>query len=182
MARPPLALDRLEQRADGHIVYRFKKPWRDGTHAVVLSPQDFIARLCALVPPPRFHLLRYLGVLSAHASLRAEVVPGKAVGPPTTPPTQLPLLDESAQQPLSAKATAEKTAEPSRHPWSWLLKRVFAVDILVCARCGGALRIVKIATRPDGHARALGEQRLPRGPPAAELAVTMLGQLVLQFS
>ena len=117
MARPPLALDRLEQRADGHIVYRFKKPWRDGTHAVVLSPQDFIARLCALVPPPRFHLLRYLGVLSAHASLRAEVVPGKAVEPPTTPttpPMQLPLLDESAQQPLSAKATAEKTAEPSR--------------------------------------------------------------------
>jgi len=31
-------------------------------------------------------------------------------------------------------------------------------------------------------ARALGEQRLPRGPPAAEQAVTMLGQLVLQFS
>jgi len=55
MARPPLALDRLEQRSDGYIVYRFKKPWRDGTHAVVLSPQDFIARLCALVPPPRFH-------------------------------------------------------------------------------------------------------------------------------
>jgi len=40
---------------------------------------------------------------------------------------------------------------------------------------------VKIATRPDDHARALGEQRLPRGPPAEELAVAMLGQLVLQF-
>jgi len=183
MARPPLALDRLEQRADGYIVYRFKKPWRDGTHAVVLSPQDFIARLCALVPPPRFHLLRYFGVLSAHASLRAEVVPKKAVVP-VAPPAQLPLFDESAQpsaKASAAKSTAEKTAEPSRHPWPWLLKRVFAVDIMVCSRCGGALRLVKIATRPDDIARALGEQGLPRGPPAAEQTVTIHGQLALQF-
>ena len=91
----------------------------------MLSPQDFIARLCALVPPPRFHLLRYLGVLSAHASLRAEVVPGKAVVPPVAPPAQLPLFNHSAQPQQPAKLTAEKTAEPSRHPWSWLLKRVF---------------------------------------------------------
>jgi len=41
---------------------------------------------------------------------------------------------------------------------------------------------VKIATRPDDISRVLGEQGLPRRPPAAELAVTMLGQLVLQFS
>jgi len=43
MARPPLALDRLELREDGQVVYRFKKAWKNGTHAVVLSPQDFIA-------------------------------------------------------------------------------------------------------------------------------------------
>jgi len=79
MARPPLALDRLSLRDDGRVVYRFKKAWRDGTHAVVLSPAvpdvNFIARLCALVPPPRIHLMRYLGVLAGHSSLRAEVVP-----------------------------------------------------------------------------------------------------------
>jgi len=64
---------------------------------------------------------------------------------------------------------------------SWLLKRVFALDILVCIRCGGALRIVKIATRPDEIARALGEQGLARGPPAAEQTVTSHGQLALHF-
>ena len=71
MARPPLALDRLALRDDGQVVYRFKRAWRDGTHAVVLAPEDFIARLCALVPPPRFHLMRYLGVLAGHSSFRA---------------------------------------------------------------------------------------------------------------
>jgi len=72
-------------------------------------------------------------------------------------------------------------AEPSRHPWSWLLKRVFAVDIMVCSRCGGALRLVKIATRPDEIARALGEQCLLCGFPAAEQTVTIHGQLALHF-
>ena len=94
----------------------------------IIAANFTYARLCALVPPPRFHLLRYYGVLSAHASLRAEVVPKKAV----VPPAQLPLFDESAQQSPSAKAHAEKTAEPSRHPWSWLLRRVFALDVMVC--------------------------------------------------
>jgi hypothetical protein len=83
------------------------------------------ARVCALVPPPRFHWMRYLGVLVGHSSLRAEVVLKK----PAAPPTQLPLFDE-ADEP--AKSATKKTAEPSRHPWSRLLQRVFAVDILKC--------------------------------------------------
>ena len=110
MARPPLALDRLSLREDGKIVYRLKKAWKDGTHAVVLSPQDFIARLCALVPPPRFHLMRYLGVLAGHSSLRAEVVPKKRAALLELP-QQLPLFHEADEPTMSAK----KTAEPSRH-------------------------------------------------------------------
>jgi hypothetical protein len=33
--------------------YRLKTPYRDGTTHIVLEPLDFIARLAALVPPPR---------------------------------------------------------------------------------------------------------------------------------
>jgi hypothetical protein len=181
MARPPLALDRLALRDDGQVVYRFKKAWRDGTHAVVLSPQDFIARLCALVPPPRFHLMRYLGVLAGHSSLRAEVVPKK----PAAPPKQLPLFDEPDASTTSAKTAAKKTAEPSRHPWSWLLQRVFAVDVLKCEKCGGRLRIVEIAKKPDDIQRVLGERGYarapPRAPPRAELPASAHGQLRLVF-
>jgi len=39
----------------------------------VLEPLDFIARLAALVPPPRVHLPRYHGVFAAYAALRAEI-------------------------------------------------------------------------------------------------------------
>ena len=177
MARPPLALDRLSLRDNGQVAYRFKRAWRDGTHAVVLSPEDFIARLCALVPPPRFHLMRYLGVLAGHSSLRAEVVPNK----PAAPPKQLPLFDERDEPTTFAKSSAKKTAEPSRHPWPWLLQRVFAVDILKCEKCGGRLRIVEIANKPDDIKRVLGERDYARAPPDAPLLVSVHEQLRLVF-
>ncbi|MCZ7680800.1 MAG: transposase [Sandaracinaceae bacterium] len=76
LLRPPLAQDRLTLEPDGRVRLAFKAAWKDGTHAVLLDPLDLIARLCALVPPPRFHLLRYHGVLAAHSAVRAQIVPG----------------------------------------------------------------------------------------------------------
>jgi hypothetical protein len=37
VARPPLALDRLEATSDGRLSYRLKTPWRDGTTHVVME-------------------------------------------------------------------------------------------------------------------------------------------------
>ena len=59
--------------------------------------------------------MRYLGVLAGHSSLRAEVVPKKAVAQPESP-KQLPLFDEADEPTTSAKGGSKKTAEPSRHP------------------------------------------------------------------
>ena len=105
---------------DGRVRLSFKAAWKDGTHAVLLDPLDFIGRLCALIPPPRVHMIRYHGVLAGRASARAEIVPGRAPAPVDA---QLPLFMPSDLPPL------EPPPPPSRHPWPWLLKRVFAVDI-----------------------------------------------------
>jgi hypothetical protein len=81
VTRPPAAigaLERLTERADGCVEYAFRKPWRDGTRAVVLTGEDLVARLCARVPPPRFHLTRCAGVLAPNAKRHAEVVPKRA--------------------------------------------------------------------------------------------------------
>jgi hypothetical protein len=125
--------------------------------------------------------MRYLGVLAGHSSLRAEVVPKK----PAAPPKQLPLFDESDEPTTSAKTGAKKTAEPSRHPWPWLLQRVFAVDVLKCEKCGGRLRIVEIAKKPDDIQRVLAERGWsrapPRAPPDAPLPASARGQLRLAF-
>jgi hypothetical protein len=42
------------------------------------------------------------------------------------------------------------SAKPSiRHPSAWLLQRVFAVDVMACPRCQGAMKIVEIGQAPS---------------------------------
>jgi hypothetical protein len=124
VARPPLASERLSLLPDGRVRYAFKAPWRDGTDAVILSPMDLLARLCALVPPPRFHLVRYFGVLAARAACRPEVVPGR---PAPLPPAQPALFSEA-----DLPALSPPSKPPSRHAWAWLLRRVFRVEVEPC--------------------------------------------------
>jgi Putative transposase len=54
-ARPPLALERLSVLEDGRICYRIK----DTDQARIMTPTQFLARLAALVPPPRHPLVRF---------------------------------------------------------------------------------------------------------------------------
>ena len=75
VSRPPVAVERLALTAQGQVRYRLKTPYRDGTTHIVLEPVDFMARLAALVPPPRAHLTRFHGVFAPQAALRAAVTP-----------------------------------------------------------------------------------------------------------
>jgi hypothetical protein len=174
VARPPIAQERLELTVDDRCRYSFRHAWKNGVHAVLLAPLDLIARLCALIPPPRFHMLRYHGVLAAHAKARPEVVPGPE--PKSAEPTQMTLSLDGAATGLEVI-----TKQPARHPWAWLLQRVFAVDIMTCPRCRGAMRLVNIANKSDDIARVLAELGLgARPPPRPRPAPT--GQLELCFA
>jgi predicted amidohydrolase len=66
-----------------------------------------------------------------------------------------------------------------------LPERVFAVDVLTCERCGGRLRVVEIAKKPNDVARVLDERGWarapPRAPPIAALSACIDGQLRLAF-
>jgi hypothetical protein len=79
-ARPPLALDRLRRLPDGRIAYHIKKLREGRAKHRVMTPLEFLARLAAIVPPPRYPLLRYAGVLGPRSSWRGDVVP-RAPGP-----------------------------------------------------------------------------------------------------
>ncbi len=73
-ARPPLCLERLSVREDGRIAYAIRKPWTSETHRV-MHPVQFLARLAALISPPRHPLVRFYGVFAPHSSWRNKVVP-----------------------------------------------------------------------------------------------------------
>jgi hypothetical protein len=79
VARPPIAIDRLEALPDGRLAYRLKTRWRDGTTQVLMERHELLERLAPLIPPPRAHQVRYHGVLAPCASGRDRVVPRRAV-------------------------------------------------------------------------------------------------------
>ena len=45
-----MALERLEQDANGDLVDTFTHPWSDGTTGSTLSPLELLEKLAALVP------------------------------------------------------------------------------------------------------------------------------------
>jgi len=114
--RPPIAQERLEQRPNGLVRITLKKvltgwtrhgrahplfarsrslrelrrAFGDGTVAVDMDPLSLLCRLATSVPPPRFHTVRYAGVLAAASPSRPDIAP--------KPPPQQPV-------PATAKPT-----------------------------------------------------------------------------
>jgi hypothetical protein len=73
--RPCFALERLSMVPDGRVAYRVKVArGRRATHRI-MTPLEFLARASALIPPPRFPLVRYHGVLAPNSPYRSRVVP-----------------------------------------------------------------------------------------------------------
>jgi Putative transposase len=62
-ARPPVALERLEQLGEDPLIYRFDHSQPDGRTQLRLTPLQLIERLAALILPPRLHRRRYHRVL-----------------------------------------------------------------------------------------------------------------------
>ncbi len=85
-----------------------------------------MGRLAALVPKPRVNLTRFHGVFSPNSKLREYVVPQK-------------LVEEQENPKQKAYSMT----------WAQRLKRVFAIDIEKCERCGGPVRIIASIEDPD---------------------------------
>jgi hypothetical protein len=142
LVRPPLALARLTESSSDQLLYQFRRPWRDGSTALLLDPLELLERRAALVPPPRRPLVAYHGVLAPRAPWRSAVVP---------PPS-----------PAAAWAAAPV---PRRWSWAQLLRRVFALEVLVCPRCGGPRRMLGAVTEPYAVRRLLAALGLAAEPP-----------------
>ena len=74
-ARPPFSLARLSVLSDGRVAYRTTYPGPHGHTHRVMDPLEFMARLAALVPPPRSPRVRYAGVRAPNSPHRGRVVP-----------------------------------------------------------------------------------------------------------
>jgi len=134
IARPAVAVPRLSLSSTGKVVYTLKTPYRDGTTQVAFDPVDFIARLAALVPKPRVNLTRYHGVLAPNHHWRGLVTPAKR--------------GKGAKR-LPNNEVASPAERHVIMTWAQRLKRVFSIDIEVCGRCGGSVRVIACIEEQD---------------------------------
>jgi hypothetical protein len=159
--RPPVADEHLRLLPDDLVRIQLKRPFRDGTYAVDLDPLSLLTRLCAAVPPPRQHTIRYAGVLAAAAKWRAAIVPvppspdgDTALAPAAAPPANGP-----------GSAPAPPTHRSRYRPWIALLRRTFALDLRTCESCGGPTKVIALVTDPLEVARFLRHLGEPTDPP-----------------
>jgi hypothetical protein len=143
--RSPVANARLSLDPTGRVVLSLKRPLRDGRTELTFTPVDFLRRLATLIPPPRRHLTRYHGVFAPHHHLRAAIVRAAAADHPHPAPHR-------------------------RLPWADLLKRVFAIDVLVCDACGGSMRILAVLPAGEANRAILEHLGLPTKPPPSTRA------------
>jgi hypothetical protein len=131
ITRPPLSSESLEELPNGDLTFKLKTPWDDGTTHLVFTPTELIEKLAAIIPPQRFHQLRYHGLLAPNAKLRSKVVPKRPVVPDT----------EEEISPALPPPSAKRS-------WAQLLKHVYDIDMKVCPSCGGEMKIIAFITDP----------------------------------
>jgi len=97
--------------------------YSNGTTHLEFTPEQFIKRLIALIPPPRKNFIRYYGVFGSRHRNRNEIT-------------------------AKAKVKKEKPNKKIeyRTPWAELLKRVFKYEVSYCDHCGTKLRLVATIT------------------------------------
>jgi len=148
-----------------------------------LTPLELIARIVALVPPPRTHRHRYFGVLAPNSPFRAAVT---ALATPAHPAKQVVVQVEPAATgvgapevaPLGHVSPPTEPAVPKRSPahylWAVLIARIYEVFPLLCPLCGGQMRLIAFITEGTQIRRILDhigvDSELPhitpaRGPP-----------------
>jgi hypothetical protein len=186
--RPAFSHERLSLTEEGRVCLALRKPWpkAGGVSVLCFEPLAFLRRLAPLIPPPFAHLIRYYGILAPNAKGRDLLPPapiswqgirpealirnaplGSLHDPLDSKENTTPSLkDERA--PLGHTLSSQTTTSRPRRktlPWADLLRRVFALDVLVCPKCLGPMTVIAYLTDPNVLCKILTHLGLPTEPP-----------------
>ncbi|WP_437649028.1 transposase [Sorangium sp. So ce362] len=153
-AATPIAKERVEPQQDGLVRLSLKRAFADGTVAVDMDPLSLLCHLAASVPPPRFHTVKYAGVLASASRPRWRAsASDRALRSQKSlrRRTMTPLRNASGAAIERSTNRAElfrPRTEPSRRSRS----HPFGLLHYVSSRCWRSLQTAEFRT-----ARALGE-------------------------
>ena len=155
--RPPVSLERMAwDEGSDEVVYSRKA--RDGEPGGEehMDALDFLARVIAYIPEPRQHTVFYYAWYSNVSRGRRR----KGRDPE--------LATHAENDEIDGLSPTERQAR--RRAWARLIKLVYEIDPLVCARCGSEMRILSVILDPAvidkilNHLRSRGIEPA-RGPP-----------------
>ena len=167
-ARPPFASNRLHRTTSPDIlIYKLKKPTYKGQTKLILSPLEFVDKIVKLIPPPKIHRHRYIGVLAPNSPHRKQVI------------AQADQFWNDGAERIEESVDVnndEKSGRGSRsvHLWAMLLARIYEVFPLICPKCQQEMQIIAFIRDPESIRSILeciGEPVIPpqlkpsRGPP-----------------
>ena len=128
IARPAVSEKRLTLTSNGNVKYQLKTPYRNGTTHVIFEPLDFMAKLAALIPKPKVNLTRVHGVFAPNSQYRKIITSeGKAKKSSTV---------------KTVKTNGNETEKRKTMTWGKRLKRIFNIDIEICEKCQGHVKII----------------------------------------
>ena len=138
IARGPLSNERVEITDSGNVRLKLKSAFHDGTTHLLFTSGEFIEKLSAIIPPPKTHLVKWSGVFAPNSKHRKMIV-----------------LKPDNKKGIINKENFTSENPLKNYPWAKMLARVFQIDISVCDRCGGEMRVMGAITDTRQAARYL---------------------------
>ncbi len=154
LTRAPIKLGSISETAEGRVSVTTPPHPLTGNTVLLLDPLDWIHALCQQIPDRGQHLTRYYGAYSNRTREALFQNNSSRISPPQ--------LEQHT-------TTGPTTSKPSRANWARLIKKVFEVDPLLCAKCGSEMKIIAVLTDPKVVDRIIQhlQQNASRGPAAA---------------
>ena len=130
----------------------------------LMTPLQFMARLAALVPPPRIPLVRYSGVLAPASKWRAELEPDAEPTPRTERPSPATGTSRALENTRSSHDKFAGRTTTSYIDWATLMKHGMGIDVLSCPRSASRWKPIGLITEPEGFEKLLVHLNLPLDP------------------
>jgi hypothetical protein len=167
VGRGAISQERISLNDKGEILYELKNNY-DGASHVLLSPMELMEKLSAIVPPPYKHQVNYYGCLSSHSNLRPLIVPGESAAnkDETAAKKESPPTDEKQEGANPDEMKKEKIKKSGYIDWQTLLKKVFKIDISVCPKCQGRMKVIAVINEKKIIKKILDHMGLGSDPPA----------------
>jgi len=155
LTRAPVRIDDLSETQDSRVSLTTTPHPLTGDTLLLLDPLDWVHAICQQIPDRGQHLTRFYGAY-ANRIRNSRLT------------HQAPQTGAADSQPRAEADSPSAPSRASRACWARLIRKVFEVDPLICARCGAEMKVISVLTEPkvvDKMLRHLQEADSDRAPP-----------------